>query len=539
MLLQPPEKSAATTKNTGHRAFRRFIAGSREIVSYRPVYITVRHFHTASPRMGVHANLCFPSHRPHPTPTDGTMPDTVQQHLERDLPAAIERLKQFLSIPSVSTDPAYKPHIATAAKWVCDQLASMGLDAKIHSTRGHPVVLGTTPNPDPDKPTVMFYGHYDVQPADPLDKWSTPPFEPTIKPTADGKGKMLVARGSSDDKGQVACFLEALRAWHHVHGKPPVNVRVLIEGEEEMGSVNLKPFLEAQAANLKGNPKTHFVLISDTAMWDEQTVAITYSLRGLVYYDIQLHNANRDLHSGMFGGVSANPATILTQVLGKLFDENHRVTIPGFYDDVRDIDAHEKAEWDRLGFDEMKNCLQPIGVSTPFGEAGYTTLQRKWARPSCDINGLYGGYGGAGAKTVIPSFAGAKVSFRLAPDQDPRKISEAFEAWLKSQPVHGCRWKITNHGGCRPVITSRDSAFVEAAKRAIRHTTSRDAVLMREGATIPVVADFQGVLGLDSLLIGFGLSDDRLHAPDEKFNLNCFTLGCKTHARLLHELSQI
>ena len=279
-------------------------------------------------------------------------------------------------------------------------------------------------------------------------------------------------------------------------------------------------------------------IISDTAMWDPQTVAISYGLRGLLYFDVQLHHANRDVHSGMFGGAFANPANALTGILGKLFDENHRITIPGFYDDVADLAEDERQQWSQLGFDEA-DFFGSVGVTQDYGEKGYSLLERKWARPSCDINGLYGGYGGAGAKTIIPDSVGAKVSFRLAPNQSPNKIATAFEAWLKSHDVHGCRWQITQFGQADPVVVSSDSPYMTAAGEAIKRTSGRPPVLIREGATIPVVADFKNLLDIDTLLIGFGLHDDRIHAPNEKFDLDNFALGCDTHAAVLAELVKV
>ena len=458
------------------------------------------------------------------------MLDDVLQQLDDDQPQAVARLCEFLSIPSVSTDPAFADQAAQAARWVCDTLTRLGFDATSHPTAGHPIVLADNRNDKPpaDAPHVLFYGHYDVQPPDPLDQWTTPPFEPAIRDGA------IVARGASDDKGQVMCFLEALRAWKQTHGRLPLRVTVLIEGEEECGSIQLQPFMEAHRDALSAD----IAIVSDTAMWDPQTVAITYGLRGLLYFDVQLHHPNRDLHSGIYGGTLANPATVLTSVLGRLFDDDHRVTIPGFYDDVVQLTDDERRQWAALGFDDVA-LLAGIGVHQPHGEAGYTTLERKWARPSCDINGLYGGYGGEGAKTIIPASAGAKVSFRLAPNQDPNKIGLAFTDWLKSHDVHGCRWQITPYGQADPVVVSNDSPYIHAAVRAIERCSGRPPVMIREGATIPVVADFKSLLGIDTLLIGFGLNDDRIHAPNEKFNLDNFALGCQTHAAVLAELAAV
>jgi len=456
--------------------------------------------------------------------------EAVLQYLAQDQPHAIERLKQLLAIPSVSTDPAYAADTARAAQWVADTLQDIGLETHTHSAQGHPIILAGNPENEapPNAPHVLFYGHYDVQPPDPLEQWVTPPFEPTIRDGA------IVARGSSDDKGQISCFFEALRAWKKTHGSLPLRVTVLIEGEEECGSTQLTPFIKAHRSELNAD----VAIISDTTMWDPQTIAITYGLRGLLYFDVQLHHSNRDLHSGMYGGSLANPANILTGILGRLFDEHHRVTLPGFYDDVLKLTDDERQRWSALHFDEA-GFFGAVGVQQGHGEAGYSTLERKWARPSCDINGLYGGYAGAGAKTIIPSFAGAKVSFRLAPNQDPRRIGQAFEDWLQSHDTHGCGWRITPLGHADPVVVSDHSPYVASCCQAIERSSGRSPVLIREGATIPVVADFKNLLGIDTLLIGLGLNDDRIHAPNEKFGLDNFTLGCRTHAAVLAELAKI
>ncbi len=450
--------------------------------------------------------------------------------LENDHDAAVQRLCDLLKIPSVSTDPAYKQHIDAAANWVADHIKQSGLDAEVCQTAGHPVVLAKTTDDDVENPNakrILFYGHYDVQPPDPLDKWTTGPFEPTIR---DGK---LYARGSSDDKGQVACFLEALRAYKKAGRKLPCHVTVMIEGEEECGSVGLPGFLKEYHDQLKAD----VVVVSDTTMWDPDTPAITYAMRGLVYFDIKLYGPNRDLHSGVYGGTLANPATLLPRTLAKLFGDDNRITIPGFYDDVAPLDPVETKRWADLGFkDEL--FLNPIGA-TPFGEAGFTTLERRWARPSCDVNGIYGGYMGEGAKTVIPSFAGAKVSFRIPANMDPKKVAKQFIDWLKSQDVAGCRWKIEQHGEAYPVAVSIDSPYIAAAGRAIENAKGRPPVLVRDGATIPIIAEFKQQLGLDTLLIGFGLNDDSIHSPDECFGLDRFALGCKTHALLLEEVAKL
>lgn len=459
----------------------------------------------------------------------------VLRHLKKDRPKAIDRLKQFLSIPSVSTDMKYAPDVQRAAAWMARALEEAGLKAKVVKTPRHPVVLAHSDPAAaaPDAPRVLFYGHYDVQPPDPLEKWTTKPFEPTIR------GGKIYARGAVDDKGQVMTFVESLRAWKAVAGgKLPVHVTALIEGEEECGSPSLHAFLKANQKSLAA-PKHDFVLISDTGQWEGSPPvrpSITYGLRGLQYFDVKLHGPSRDLHSGIYGGTLANPATILVGVLGRLFDKDRRVTIPGFYDGVLPLSPAEKRAWAKLKFDEKK-FLGDVGAR-PVGEKGFTTLERRWARPSCDVNGIYGGYMGEGAKTVIPSFAGAKVSFRLAAHQSAKKVAAGFTKWLKSQEVYGCRWEITDLHGADPVLGATDSRWIRAAARACKQSAGIEPPLVREGATIPVCIDFKRMLGLDSLLVGFGLNDDCIHSPNEKFNLDCFDLGCRTHAALLAELGK-
>jgi len=357
-----------------------------------------------------------------------------------------------------------------------------------------------------------------------------PPFEPTVR---DGR---VYARGASDDKGQVLCFIEALRAYLATGQKLPCPVTLLIEGEEECGSVTLPVVLDKHKDLLQAD----LCVVSDTSMWEGkhgQTPSITYALRGLVYFDLKLHGPSRDLHSGVYGGTLASPATVLARVLGKLFDDDNRIAIPGFYDDVAPPEDEERALWEQLGFDEQA-FLDGVGAE-PFGEAGFSTLARRWARPSCDINGLYGGYGGAGAKTVIASFAGAKVSFRIPANMDPRKVAKQFTDWIHAHDVAGCRWELTSHGEAWPVATPLDSPYVAAARRAIEAAAGRPAALIREGATIPIVADFQKTLGLDTLLIGFGLEGDNIHSPDEHFGLDRFHLGCRTNARLLSQIARV
>ena len=464
------------------------------------------------------------------------MLDAVLERLQQNAGDRLARLRDYLAIPSVSTDPAYKADVQRAARFTADQLAACGLTTQVMPTGGHPVVIGRTTDAKPG-PRALFYGHYDVQPPDPLGKWTTPPFEPTER-DAPGGGRAIYARGASDDKGQVACFIEALRAWRETHGRPPINLTVMIEGEEECGSVHLDDFIEEQRELLAAD----VAIVSDTAMWDAPagsglpgTPAITYALRGLLYFDLKLYGPSRDLHSGVYGGTVANPATELMLVLGGLFDARHRVTIPGFYDDVAAVSDEERAAWAELGFRD-EQWAKSVGVDALHGEAGFDTLERRWCRPSCDVNGLYGGYEGEGAKTVIPAFAGAKVSFRLAADQDPDRIADAFSAWLEARTPPGCRWAITEHGRAHPARVDTDSPYLAAARRAMARGCGTQPVLVREGATIPVIGTFKSKLGIDTLLMGFGLHDDAIHSPDEKLELKCFDMGCRTHAAMIDEL---
>ncbi len=466
------------------------------------------------------------------------MLQTTLDFLDKDHPAAIQRLCDLLTIPSISTDPAYAHEVRRGAAWVEQFVKKLGFTTQlIERGGGHPVLLAHSTEAivrggGKGKPTVLFYGHYDVQPPDPVEKWTSPPFEPVIKDSmSKGDGLSIYARGACDDKGQVMCFLEALRAYRNSgDGLLPCPVTLLIEGEEESRPRCLPIVLEEFKAALKAD----VAVVSDTAMHDVETVAITYGLRGLAYFDVKLHGPSRDLHSGVYGGTLPNPATILVKTLAKLWDDQHRITIPGFYDDVAPLTAEERSAWQGLGFDEAKFTGE-VGT-VPFGEAGFSTLERRWSRPTCDINGVFGGYMGAGAKTVIASFAGAKVSFRLPGNMDPHKVQKQFRAWLEAQDVKGCRWEIEELGTAHPVLVSRDSKFVAAAQRAIEATSGKPAALVRDGATIPVIADLKNALRIDTLLIGFGLNADNLHSPDEHFSTRRLLLGAKTHAALLEEI---
>ncbi|HMN97541.1 MAG TPA: M20/M25/M40 family metallo-hydrolase [Phycisphaerales bacterium] len=455
----------------------------------------------------------------------------VIAHADREFGVSVERLKEFLRIPSVSTDPEYDAETRRAGQWVVDELRQIGFNAELRETIGHPMVVATHDGPKgSDAPRALYYGHYDVQPADPLELWESGPFDPIIQPS--DHGEKIVARGAVDDKGQVMTFIEAFRAWHETHGTMPTPITVLIEGEEESGSRSLEPFLRDHARELAAA----VAVVSDTGMWDIDTPAITSMLRGLVYIEAILHGPSRDLHSGVYGGTLMNPCNGLVEVLGELHDRNGRVAIPGFYDEVRELDAGRRRAWEALRFDE-RSFLAGVGMKTPFGEPGRTTLERMWSRPTCDINGISGGYTGKGAKTVIGSFAAAKISCRLVPDQDPATIREALQRFLEERtPVDG-RWEFHQHG-CSPAIeVPTDSMHLKAAARGLERIYGKAPILMGSGGSIPAVGSMQRILGIDSLLVGFGLEDDRVHSPNEKFELTCYRRGIHAHAAILAELA--
>ncbi len=455
--------------------------------------------------------------------------NAVLDHIEAGLDASRDRWLSLLRIPSVSAQPTHAADCTAAAEWLRAQLASIGFAAQVVPTAGHPVVLAHHPGSGAG-PRLLYYGHYDVQPPEPLELWTSPPFDPVI--TEGPNGPRIVARGAVDDKGQVMMWLEALRGWHEAAGGPPCPVTVLIEGEEEVGSVNLEPFLrehrEALAADI--------AIISDTAMWDVDTPAITTGLRGMVYAEVTLHAAKRDLHSGMYGGSALNPINALTRILGELQDADGRIQLPGFYDGVREVPPVQREQWAGLGFDEAA-YLGEIGLASPVGERGRTALERLWARPTADINGIWGGYTGPGSKTVIASQASAKVSFRLVPGQDPAAVFEGFKQFVTSRLPPDARAEFAQFASAPGIEVASDSPWVQAAQAAVAEEYGRPAVLAGCGGSIPVVESMRRLLALDSLLIGFGLSDDQVHSPNEKFDWRCFRGGLRSHARLLGRLA--
>ena len=458
----------------------------------------------------------------------------VLSHIDAGLDASLERLFAFLRIQSISTDPAYAPHCRAAAGHVARDLAGIGFAADVRETAGHPVVLARSA---PIKsaigkgPRVLFYGHYDVQPVDPVDLWDTPPFEPRIATLKDGR-KIIIARGACDDKGQVMTFVEACRAWQAVTGSLPVAITMMIEGEEECGSKNLAPFIKGNVDELKAD----FALVCDTNMWDPKTPAITTSLRGLVYDEVKIRAADRDLHSGLFGGAAQNPIRVLTKILGGIHDDNGRVTIPGFYDGVRELPADVKQQWAALDFTPA-GFLGQVGLSVPAGEKDRILIEQVSSRPACDINGIWGGYTGDGSKTVIPAEASAKISFRLVGGQEPGKIREAFRVFVRARLPADCKAEFINHAGAPAIALDWGMPQLAAVRSALTQEWGRDALLIGSGASIPIVADFKRLLGMDALLVGFGLDDDRIHSPNEKYDLTSFHKGMRSWARVLAALA--
>ncbi|MCU0789773.1 MAG: dipeptidase [Nitratireductor sp.] len=452
----------------------------------------------------------------------------IQQVLDRlddQLDNAVGRLFELVRIQSISTDPAYAVQCMLAADWLVKDLNGIGFNARMCPTEGHPMVLAHYRGPA-DAPHVLFYGHYDVQPVDPVSLWKNPPFEPKVE---DGK---LLGRGTSDDKGQLMTFVEAARAFRDVTGGLPLNVTILFEGEEESGSPSLKPFLEAHKDELKAD----VALVCDTNMWDRSTPAISTGLRGLVGEEVVIKAASRDLHSGYYGSAAANPINILTKILSGLRDENGAVTLPGFYDGVPETPPEIKAMWDGLGFSPEK-FLGAIGLSVPAGEKGRSILEQTWARPTAEINGITGGYTGEGFKTVIPAEARAKVSFRLVGTQDPERIRQSFRAYVQSMLPPDCKAEFHQHGGSPAIHLDYTLPELKKATAALKEEWGRDTALIAMGGSIPIVGDFQKMLGIPSLLIGFAHADDQIHSPNEKYELTSFHKGMRSWARVMQALA--
>lgn len=462
---------------------------------------------------------------------DNATIEAVLGTVDAGLDAARERLFDLLRIPSISTQPDHAADIARAAEWLTGQLAALGFAVAVKPTAGHPVVLAHHPGPaGTQAPRILFYGHYDVQPADPLELWDGPPFEPRL--VEGPRGARIVGRGAVDDKGQVMMFVEALRAWRAAGGGIPAPVTVLLEGEEEIGSPNLEPFLVANRDALAAD----FALISDTNMWNIDTPGLTTRLRGMCNCEVTLKGPAVDLHSGLFGGSALNPVNALARILGAMHDETGRIQLPGFYDGVEPVSAEQRAEWQALGFDEAA-FLRDVGLSAPGGERGLPGLERIWARPTADVNGFWGGYTGPGSKTIIPAVAAAKVSFRLVPGQDPHAILASFERFVTDRLPPGAQVSFQAFGMSPGVEIATDTPWARAARAALRDEYGRPPVMMGSGGSIPVVEQIRRTLGIDTLMMGFGLDDDRIHSPNEKFEMRCFHRGIRSHALLLHKLA--
>ena len=452
---------------------------------------------------------------------------SFDRYLQSEADRFEEELCQLLRIPSVSADPRHRDDVRRAADWVADQFLQLEFATEVIPTTGHPLVYAES-TPLPGAATVLVYGHYDVQPPDPLDQWISPPFEPTRR---DGN---LYARGATDDKGQMLTHVKSAQAWIQTQGRLPLNLKFLIEGEEEVGSEGLERFIAQNAPRLECD----CVVISDGSQFAPGQPAITYGLRGIACFELRLTGPDRDLHSGSFGGSVTNPANALAGMLAGLIDDQGKVRIPGFYDHVRPLSDRECKELAALDFDEQI-YLRQIGVEAATGESGYTILQRRWARPTFDLNGLSSGYQGQGAKTIIPATAAAKLSFRLVPDQDPRKITAGLNQRLDELCPPGIKWQLDALHGSPGVLIPLDSPYVEAAARAIEHAFGRRPVFTREGGSIPIVGSFHDALKVDTLLLGWGQDDDNTHSPNEKLSLADFHRGIKASARLWEELGKI
>lgn len=440
----------------------------------------------------------------------------------------LDELFAFLRFPSVSAKSEHKGDIAACAEWLKNQFAGIGFKAKVHPTAGHPIVYAEY-LVGPHVPTILYYGHYDVQPAEPFDLWTTPPFEPTVR---DG---YIYARGSCDDKGQTFAHLKGLEAILKTDGTLPVNAKFLVEGEEESGTTaNLSKFIRENKALLKAD----IVVVSDTAQFNKTLPAVTFGLRGISSVEVFVYGPNRDLHSGTFGGAIANPVNILCQMIGKLHDKNGKIAIPGFYSDVKLPTKWERRQFKRLPYNEA-NYKKMLGVSALQGEKGFTTFERTWVRPTLDVNGITGGYQGEGGKTIIPSKASAKITMRLVPNMNPLKTAKKLEQYLKKIAPKSVRVEVKVHGGAEAVVVPTDGPWLEAVGRAIKTGFGKTPVYMKEGGSIPVAGDFKASLGIDTLFVGFGQNDDNIHSPNERFRIEDFERGCRTAVAIPFELAKV
>lgn len=457
--------------------------------------------------------------------------EPVLSAIDEGLDQSVSHLFELLRIPSISTDPAYAGDCRRAAEWLARDLTSIGFSAEVRDTPGLPMVVAHHAGPSADAPHVLFYGHYDVQPVDPIELWDYDPFEPAVRTLPDGR-RAISGRGTSDDKGQLMLFVEACRSWKKVHGSLPCRITILFEGEEESGSPSLKPFIEAHAAELKAD----FALVCDTGMWGDDTPAIATSLRGLVGEEVTIRAASRDLHSGHYGGAAANPIHILARILADMHDADGRVTIEGFYEGVEETPPPVLEAWKSL-MESGSDLLADVGLSVPAGEKDRSLLELVWARPTAEVNGILGGYTGQGFKTVIAAEASAKISFRLVHEQDPHRIRAAFRDFVRSRVPADCTVEFQAHGTSGAIQLPHDSPLIGKALAALTEEWGRPAVPIGMGGSIPIVGDFKA-LGMDALLVGFAKDDDRIHSPNEKYDLESFHKGQRSWARILDGISR-
>lgn len=470
----------------------------------------------------------------------------VLEYIDDNFSTSLERLKELLAYKSISTDPKYKQDCKDTAQWLVNELNELGFAAQLRETPGHPMVVAHHIPPEASQtqapqsqaqaqaqvPHVLFYGHYDVQPVDPLDLWHGDPFVARTE-IQDGE-QVIVARGASDDKGQLMTFIEACRAYKATHGQLPLRVSILLEGEEESGSPSLIAFLKENQEELKAD----FALVCDTSMWNKQTPSITVGLRGMLAQEIVIKAADRDLHSGIYGGVAANPLTILTKLLGDIKDVNGKIQIPDFYEDVQETPPEILKMWAELDCTE-ESFLGPIGLGKKFGESDRSLLEAVWARPTAEINGIEGGYTGDGFKTVIPSQARAKISFRLVHKQDPEKLKLAFQSFVKQRIPSDCSVEFVDHGASAAIQLPYNLPFLQKASTALAAEWGKETILLASGGSIPVIGDFQRILNMQSLLVGFALDNDNIHSPNEKYNITAFHKGQRSWARILAILANI
>ena len=452
----------------------------------------------------------------------------VLDHIDADLPQSIERLCELLRIPSISTDPAFKGDCATAADWLVADLESIGATASKRPTPGHPMVVGHI---DGDGPHILFYGHYDVQPVDPLDLWDNDPFDPQLQETA--KGKVIRGRGSSDDKGQLMTFVEACRSWKAVHGNLPCRITFFFEGEEESGSPSLIPFMKENTEELKAD----IALICDTGLFESRVPSIVTMLRGLLGEELIITGPDKDLHSGMYGGAAINPIRVLLRIIASLHDDQGRITVPGFYDGVPELPQDIRAQWDGLNFDH-KAFLGGVDLNTPAGEQDRSALEMIWSRPTCDVNGINGGYTGDGFKTVLPSKASAKISFRLVSQQDPIAIRANFRKMVQDMLPPDCSVEFKAHGASPASQMSTNHPAFDQARTALSDEWPDAAAFVGCGGSIPIAGHFKTYLDMDAMLVGFGKDDDQIHSPNEKYDVESFHKGIRSWARILDAMTR-